>query len=456
MKNVGLISLAILTLAAPLLAGSYQHYGLQGSAAAINTSGQVAGTAASQAYLWSRTGGYQMLGTLGGGSSTATAINDSGAVAGNSTLPNGSIHAFLWTQTGGMQDLGSPLGGNSSAVAVNAVGEVAGITATPDGKTTHAFYWSVTTGAVDVGILPGDSASVSPVLNNAGEIAGISRGIFQTAFRWTLSGGIQTLFVSGSTGSAATAINDSGQIAGYFTDQGGNQHGALWAPDGTVQDLGLLIGDTFSYASFINAAGHIAGDSGHNIPKTPQTVYATFFWSPEDGMVYVDGYGDARMPYALNNRDEILGFGKASAPYVWSMLLGGHSVAIRHVYAIPGQFNDAGDFLAWQQVLPNIIYSVYSPAMLVSLTSSQNPSQSGQSVTFTANVDSIVGPPPDGEQIKFYNGGKLMGSATLSHGTASFTTTALSAGTHNIAARYAGDSNYIRSKSPVLQQVVNP
>jgi probable HAF family extracellular repeat protein len=46
------------------------------------------------------------LGTLGGGSSTAYAINASGQVTGQAVTAGGAIHAFLYTKRG-MRDLNS-------------------------------------------------------------------------------------------------------------------------------------------------------------------------------------------------------------------------------------------------------------------------------------------------------------------------------------------------------------
>ena len=95
-----------------------------------------------------------------------------------------------------------------------------------------------------------------------------------------------------------------------------------------------------------------------------------------------------------------------------------------------------------------------TPIATITLTSSQNPSSLGQPVTFTATVSSIMGAPPDGEQISFFVGSKLAGKATLAKGAANFTTASLKAGTHNIKASYPGDANFAASKSSALKQVV--
>jgi len=89
------------------------------------------------------------------------------------------------------------------------------------------------------------------------------------------------------------------------------------------------------------------------------------------------------------------------------------------------------------------------------LSSSQNPSIYGQAVTFTAVVTSGLGPPPNGETVIFKKGSTVLGSGTLSGGTASFTTSALPAGTDYIKAVYGGDANFAPSTSKAVSQVVN-
>ncbi len=89
----------------------------------------------------------------------------------------------------------------------------------------------------------------------------------------------------------------------------------------------------------------------------------------------------------------------------------------------------------------------------VTLVSSANPSDPGQSVTFTATVAANTSGTPTGT-VTFFDGTTSLGTATLSGGSASVTTSALSVGSHSITASYSGDTNYTASTSGTLTQVV--
>ena len=92
-------------------------------------------------------------------------------------------------------------------------------------------------------------------------------------------------------------------------------------------------------------------------------------------------------------------------------------------------------------------------ATSTSLASSQNPSSSGQAVTFTATVTSSSGTPTG--SVTFNDGGAPIGTATLSGAVATFTISTLTVGTHAITASYAGGPGFTASVSPVLNQAVN-
>jgi probable HAF family extracellular repeat protein len=166
-----------------------------------------------QAVLPSSSGGLHDLGTLGGDSSSATAINACGQVVGYADTAAGAQHAFRWTPSTGMQDLGTLGGSRSFARAVNAGGQVAGDADTPDGR-RHAFRWTESSGMRDLGTLGGDSLAFG--INPAGEVIGYSGTAAeeQHAFRWTPSTGMQDLGTLGGPSSAASAINASGVVVG--------------------------------------------------------------------------------------------------------------------------------------------------------------------------------------------------------------------------------------------------
>jgi hypothetical protein len=93
-------------------------------------------------------------------------------------------------------------------------------------------------------------------------------------------------------------------------------------------------------------------------------------------------------------------------------------------------------------------------ATTTTLISSQNPSNYGQGVTFTATVTAQYGGTPAGT-VSFFDGGTNIGNSNLnSSGVATLTTSTLSVGTHSITATYNGDANFAPSTSPALYQVV--
>src|SRR5207244_4328568 len=90
-------------------------------------------------------------------------------------------------------------------------------------------------------------------------------------------------------------------------------------------------------------------------------------------------------------------------------------------------------------------------------TSSVNPSVFGQSVMFTATVSAVApGAGTPTGTVQFRDGAANLGSpVTLTGGSASFSTSALSVGGHSITAVYSGDTNFNTSTSAVLTQTVN-
>ncbi|MFB3827948.1 MAG: hypothetical protein ACE15B_14345 [Bryobacteraceae bacterium] len=170
-------------------------------------------------------GAWYDLGTLGGGSGTAYAINDLAAAVGSSITSTGQTHAFLWTPAGGIRDIGTLPGGTySEAYAINIAGVAVGRSNLSGSPYMHAFAWRNGTPMWDLGA--------------AAEGASEARG-----------------------------INTWGHVAGAWTAPGGTSKAVLWVR-GYMIDLNLLLpagsGWELTDARAVNDSLQIAGNGMHN------------------------------------------------------------------------------------------------------------------------------------------------------------------------------------------------
>ncbi len=250
--------------------------GLTSEAADINNLGDVVGSAATaagrtHAFLY-RSGEMIDLGTLiGGTTSGATAISESGVVAGNSglnaygpTFPE-FTQGFVW-QDGAMRSVGAlhcpctfnRRHGTSRAFAMNNANRVVGDSPTARGGITGAFLWqgNEIRGLFDLSTATSDSIAydISDADEIVGEIAGRA-----FAARAGVVDDLGTL--PGDARSRATAVNIVGQIAGDSMTATGTPRAFVWDL-GRMRSLGTLPGDAASEALAINAAGVVVGRSG--------------------------------------------------------------------------------------------------------------------------------------------------------------------------------------------------
>lgn len=86
--------------------------------------------------------------------------------------------------------------------------------------------------------------------------------------------------------------------------------------------------------------------------------------------------------------------------------------------------------------------SVVQDNTTTSLTSSANPSISGQQITLTATVAGVSSALTPTGLVTFFDGANLLGSISPTGGIASLPTSALASGNHTITANYAGDANF--------------
>lgn len=88
------------------------------------------------------------------------------------------------------------------------------------------------------------------------------------------------------------------------------------------------------------------------------------------------------------------------------------------------------------------------------LSASQSSIAFGQSVTFTADVQSPTSNAPVTGGVVFYDGTNVLGVANVNNGTASLTMTTLQAGTHTITAEFVNNQTYSTSTSNAVTVVV--
>jgi Bacterial Ig-like domain (group 3) len=128
-----------------------------------------------------------------------------------------------------------------------------------------------------------------------------------------------------------------------------------------------------------------------------------------------------------------------------ALTVGGHTLS-----AVYG-----GDAIFIASISPNVLQTVNAGPTTTVVTSAPNPSQPGQSVTFTAVVaaTSPAAGTPTGT-VTFKDGASTLGGGSLSGNSATFATAALALGAHSITAVYGGDGNFASSTSPTFTQAV--
>ncbi len=257
------------------------------------------------------------IGTLGGPSSFAQDVNESGQVTGNSryTSTNTRLHAYFWSQNS-ILDLGYLTNGVefSRGYAINDAGFVVGES---DNNISKAFLWDGTN-MTQLGTLGGASA-VAHDINNAGEIVGASsNGSASRPYKRDVFGVMHDLgTLLGTTNSTGRAwgINEASVVVGLSRNVANTtSHATLWS-GGSVSNLGSLAGGTnFSQAYAINDSNAVAGSSvvGKVSPMSSTDLYHAFIWT--NGVITDLGAHPSNTNFIhseakdINNAGEVVGY----------------------------------------------------------------------------------------------------------------------------------------------------
>ena len=291
---------------------------------------------------------------LGGADASVSSVNNRGWAGGTADYGGDNVsHAALWVN-GNIQNLGSLAGLNNTSIN-SAVGwgvkanngVVVGISDTdtdnplgeffscwafyasgsPTGKICNGFRWQNNVMS-PLPPFPGGYNSYATGANNHGQIVGwAENGVndptcvppFQVrqfrAVIWQPDGSMQELPpLPGDSTSAATAINESGQVVGISgicdvaIGRFSARHAVLWQ-NGIPTDLGSLGGVAWNTPTAINNSGVVVGFSNVANPDTGGRHYQAFIWTKATGMVSLGVLpGDVRsVANDVNINNQVIG-----------------------------------------------------------------------------------------------------------------------------------------------------
>jgi len=256
------------------------------------------------------------------------------------------IPVALSAQTYQVQTLNG-LGGGAGANSINNRGQVLGFANNASNTVSHAALWSTGSTPIDLGSLGGTNINSTvpfPVKSNNGVIIGISdtnetnplgeafscwpffapgvpTGKICRGFRWEKDEMKSLPAFPGGYNSYATAANNRGQIVGWAEngvhDSSCNPafqilqfRAVIWEPNGSMQELPPLPGDSTSAATAINDKGQVVGISGAcGVAVGDVSAAHAVIW--EDGVPQriADFGGHAwNTPTAINNAGVVVGF----------------------------------------------------------------------------------------------------------------------------------------------------
>ncbi len=306
-------------------------------------------------------------------------------------------------------------------------------------------------GALDLAVANGGSNTVSILLNLQGTTINFAPSSKETTYGQSLTltatvsasvsnGAAPTgtvTFENGSTiiGTAQNLSNGQASVSTTALPAGTNTLAAVYSGDSNYQPHTVYLSQPVSAASsttsLISATNPappnstVAFTASVISPTTQPTGTVTFLnGSTSIGSSALNASGQA----TLSTSSLAMGTSNISAVYA-------------------GNSNVTG---STSSILQQVVGKASTTTIL---TSNPTAANLNQSVTFTATVSGVGGVPTG--TVTFFNGTTQLGNSTLNaSGVATYSTSTLAAGTDNISASYAGDSNFLASNSSVMPLVV--
>lgn len=336
----------------------------------INNNGEVVGysrtgTNQERAFLWSPQNGMTNIGVNGGyQGSRAVAINDSGLVVGTSfSCCAGSIvssRAFQYTAANGLTQL-TGLSGQSEAKDVNNSGQIL-VQAGGDARnnvlrSSGPGTWVTLATGGSWGTYGGGYGGGYPIGTGLNDQADVTyhlqvldgqQLIYSGNVAWDGAGSQTVPKVPGYISNVPASVNNNGQVVGVAADNYTNWYlndilrqyqidylgvgptswpparAYSWTASGGLLNLGVLPGDSRSYARGLNDLGQVVGASA----KSTNGSERAFLWTESDGMldlatlvVDLTGWQHLDVAEAINESGWIVGYGKTTSGQTHAFLL---------------------------------------------------------------------------------------------------------------------------------------
>jgi hypothetical protein len=199
--------------------------------------------------------------------------------------------------------------------------------------------------------------------------------------------------------------------------------------------------------------GPVAAPLKSTLTSIASNVNPSVFGQPIrlTAQVFAIGGGSPTGEVAFMEGNTILGEGTINygfADFTTNSLPPGDP-GISAVYLGDSNYAGSNSFSVFQFVMPD--------ATIVSLTSSANPAQAGQAVSFTSIVSPVApgGGTPTGI-VYFLLGSSVIGQAPVTDGVAVLAVSSLPVGNGRILASYSGDGNFFGASSAPLTETINP
>jgi hypothetical protein len=261
---------------------------------------------------------------------------------------------------------------------------------------------------------------------------------------FTLDGAYAGTAVTDSTGLAtlsgvptsATSGTSTGSVVVTFAGSSSNRAAA---------GSGDLVVSQGATTTTLTSSANPSG-AGNSVTFTATVAPTTGTGTPTGTVTFLDG--TTTLGTGTLNSSGVATFSTSTST---PLTVGTHSITAKY----DGDSNFTGS-------TSTALSQVVNPATTTTLSSSANPSVSGQPVTFTATVAPSTGTGTPTGTVTFMDGTATLGTGTLnSSGVATLTipntttTTPLSVGTHSVTAVYGGSTSFGSSTSTAVSQVVD-